>query len=315
MRIQSKSDLHTAVAPVYTGQTPIATCHWQSLANIFLAQGLSEAWLKLGLSWGCRWDSREILFGSGRWRALAQEIFGLRIDDHFFPDRETAERFERDLSERSLPFVAEIDAFYVPCPYENSQHVVHTVIVLERSGRHASLLDTTNTPRVVEYTIERYLAMREAPCAGRLDQRRLYASWGPPRKDPSPSQIAELILEDLRTQHGRTSRCFEEFICWIEATRRPINVCRAAAERFQARLTFAWLADAGVTGAAQVAALLQDISDQFYMVHVLAAHPSSGEERPRRRIARLVRDLAEKERFLLGQLFGTASLSAAESRP
>src|SRR5258708_38180815 len=102
MRIQSKSDLHTAVAPVYTGQTPIATCHWQSLANIFLAQGLSEAWPKLGLSRGCGWDSREIVFGSGRWRALAQAAFGLRIADHCFPDRRRAEGGEPPVSERSL---------------------------------------------------------------------------------------------------------------------------------------------------------------------------------------------------------------------
>jgi hypothetical protein len=286
----------------YTGFAPIGTCHWQALANVLLAHGLADARRRLGLSWGIRWDGSEILRGGGRWAALLEDLFGARVEDRQFASAEAADRHERALAERRLPFVAEIDAFHVPSPYEGEAHVVHTVIVAERSPDAVVILDTTNRPVPVAVPLGRYREMRAAPCEGRAEPHRLYAPQAGPYRDVSAPVVLAAVRSDVARHAGSSLAALDAFTDRYESAggrEGPVNVCRVAAERHQAALVFDRLAADGIAGAAGVAAELRALAEQWYAVHMLTAHPQAGGDRHRARILRFLRRLAGMERSLL----------------
>lgn len=284
-----------AVRPVYTGFAPIATCHWQSLANILAARGLADALRKLVLSWGFRWDGGGILFGSGRWPTMLMDLFGVVIDQHTCTKKQ-AEVLELDLAKHGLPFVAEIDAFFVTSPYQGQEHVVHTVVVTARDSHRVDILDTTNNPRQITVPAAAYRAMRSSESAGRIEPWKLFVPSTGPTRVPATEEILDAIQADVRL-HGEADLAqLGEFVDHYESSDRSVNVCRAAAERFQAAQAFDLLAEEGVTGAADLATTLRSLSDQWYLVHMLTTHPRGDESRQRRRVARLLHQIVVEER-------------------
>jgi len=292
------------VSPVYTGFTPIASCHWQSLSNILAARGLADANRSLCPTWGFRWTGDGVLFGGGRWPELVRQLFGIRIEEHTFADPGAAERFERSLGRAGLPFVAEIDAYYVPSPYHGVEHVVHTVVVTHRDAESAVILDTTNHPTPSTVPIGRYRQLRGTPCVGRLDPYRLYLPVPGTPAQPTADEILTAVRDDL-TGHGAAGLdAFARFMDWYAGSAEVISVTRAAAERFAAAGLFELLAERGCAPAAEAAAGLRELSDAWYTVHLLTVHPRAGDSRHRQRVLRLMRQLADAERRFLDRLPG-----------
>jgi hypothetical protein len=287
--------------PIYTGFAPIATCHWQSLANILAARGLADALRKLVLSWGFSWDGGDILFGGGRWPTMLLDLFGVVIDQHASPE-EHAEALELDLARRGLPFVAEIDAFFVTSPYQGQEHVVHTVVVMSRDDQWVEIVDVTNNPRQVTVPAAIYRTMRCSKSAGRIEPWKLYVPTTGPTKPPATEEILNSMKADIMV-HGKADLArLGEFIDHYESSDRSVNVCRAAAERLQAAQAFDLLADDRVTGAADVAAALRSLSDQWYLVHMLTTHPRGDDPRQRRRVSRLLIQIMAEERAVHARL-------------
>lgn len=284
----------TGIAVRYTGFAPIATCHWQSLANILAEQGLENADRSLCVSWGFR-DEGTVLFGGGRWPDMLKRLHGIEVRDLSFADDAEGDAFELAFAKEGRAFVAEIDAFYVPSPYRGNEHVVHTVIVVDRTDQGATILDTTNNPVPVRIGLPEYRTLRGSPCAGRLDPRRLYAAWGTPDRRPRPIDVADAVRQDIRQHADKDLEHLKAFIQRFEASHERINVCRAAAERHGASRLFALLAERGVAGAAEVRDRLRGLADEWYLVHMLSEHSRADEQRQRHRLSRKLRGLLAAE--------------------
>lgn len=286
----------TGLRTCFTGFTPIATCHWQSIANVLAAQGFDDALRRLGLSWGIRWDGGELLFGGGRWLHLLDELFGVAVDRISAVDPAEAEASELAYLAERRPLVVEVDAFYLPSAYEGTEHVVHTVILLDRDDREAVVVDAMNNPTPARIPIDRYRAMREEPCAGRAEPHVLFAPAPGPYWERPPAEVDAAVRADVARRGPESIARLERFAAWASAGDSPINVCRVAAERYQAAILFDLLDEHGVAGACELAAELRALSDAWYMLHMLTIHERAAQERNRRRILRILDGLVDAER-------------------
>ncbi|MEV0135520.1 hypothetical protein AB0H83_44605 [Dactylosporangium sp. NPDC050688] len=301
--------MSTVSEPRYTGFAPIASCHWQGLANILACHPVAEPLRWLGASWGARWHGDGILYGGGRWARQLHTITGIDVVQHTAPDGPAAAALELDLTRRGTPFVAEVDAFHLPSPYQGREHVVHTVIVTDRGAEHATIVDSTNNPRPVRLTIDAYQQMRSSPCEGRTEPFKLYAPSGArTARQPTAAVVLDAVVTDLTTHAAADLAAIRAFTDAHETGSTPVNVCRPAAERFQAALLFDWLAEHDQPGAAGTARTLRELSDAWYLVHMLTTHPASTTARHRRRVTRLLHDAGYGEERLLSTLLAPARL-------
>jgi hypothetical protein len=289
------------VQPRYTGFAPIGTCHWQGVSNILHTYGLEDAQRRVVLSWGATWRGGEILHGGGRWAALLEAVFGARVEKRSFRSAESAGEHEQMLAASRLPFVAEVDAFHLPSRSE-SAHVVHTVVVLARSPAEAVILDTMNNPVPVSVPVALYQNMRSSECEGRVEPHLLYAPLTGPYRHRRASAVLAAVQTDLALHGEEDLAALGAFIDWYQhrgSQEVPVNVCRVAAERHQAALTFDRLAEEGEAVADRVSGDLRALARLWYVVHMLTVHAEAGEERHRSRILRFLRRLAAQERSVL----------------
>jgi hypothetical protein len=281
------------VRPVYVGFAPLASCHWQSLANLLESHGFADAKRRICLSWGFSWNGEDgVLGNSGRWLRSFNEVFDAELLREEFESWAQANRRERVLLATGKPFVAEIDSYEVPSEYRDSEHVPHTVLVLQRDARRAVLLDTMNMPELREYPTVHYRRMRTHTCVDRL---HLYSLVCAPRRD--------LVAEDLL---GEVYRLFEEswacdvdaleaYLDWVAPERAgEIDVCRVGAERLFLASTFALLAEVRPALSA-VSHGLASLSKRWYLLHTLAGPGMVMSSNKRDRIRRLLADLHERE--------------------
>jgi hypothetical protein len=74
-----------------------------------------------------------------------------------------------------------------------------------------------------------------------------------------------------------------------------IDVCRVAGERYQAARLFRYLADQGIPGMEGIHKQLAELSDDWYLLHLLAAHERGTEPRARQRQLALLDHLRQRE--------------------
>jgi hypothetical protein len=287
-----------AVSARFTGFAPIATCHWQGIANVLAGAGVSDALRILGLSWGVRWKGGGVLYGGGRWHDLLAEVHSVTVELESTDDPAAAEQMEIALSDAGMPFVAEVDAYYLPSPYQGIEHFVHTVVVVERGWHVVTVLDVTNNPAPVAIPREPYAALRSSPCVGRVDPHLLYVPDAAGWRDRPAVEVAARVRADLAEHGSADDEALVAFVAWHAASAEPVDVCRVAAERFQAALLFERLAEREVAGVAGIAEQLRALSDDWYLVHLLTRHPQADQPRQRRRVGRLLTGLRAAEREL-----------------
>ena len=279
----------------YVGLTPIATCHWQWVGNVLAAQGAEDAWETLGLSWGARWAGGSVLFGLMTWPTLLAELRGAAVSIHTFDGPADARDAELELSRRGQAFIAEIDEYHLLAPGRARDHVVHAVLVAERTRSRVRVVDATLGPQVIELSTASWERTRVSPCRGRVESHKLYAVGTEAGTDPAPAAVLDAVRRSHATTHAHSHELLERYVAWAEAGDAPIDVCRAAGERYQAARLYEHLADRGIPAAAHPARLLDRLAGDWYLVHMLTSHERSLEPRARRRILRLLTQLLEDE--------------------
>lgn len=279
----------------YPRITPIATCHWQWVANVLATQGHAEMWERLGLSWGCRWNGGSVLFGTATWPQVLEETFGARVEILTFDDAAAARDRECEISAGGLPFVAEIDSYYIPAEMRRREHTVHAVLALQRDSRHVHLVDSHIGPEVIVRDAGEFEQMRASPCEGRVEGHKLYLVSRPPTTDPAPEELLAAVRRRLAVSRADSQAALTGYIEWAQGSGQPIDVCRAAGERYQAARLFEYLKAAGLPAAERAAAKLSRLSEDWYLVHMLATHTRRDEPSFRDRIVRLLRRLQADE--------------------
>ncbi len=294
----------TVVPLYYQGITPIATCHWQWVGNILAARGVLNAWEMLGLSWGSRWMGGSVLFGLATWPSLLRAISGTEVAILTFEGAVQARAAELQLSLEGVPFIAEIDAYHIPSEHRERTHVVHAVLVINRDEDRAHIVDSTISADVMERSANEWELMRASPCVGRVECHKLYSVGWAPTVEPEPAVILHAVRGHLKATFQESLRVLESYIEWAEGSDEPIDVCRAAGERYQATRLFEYLAQQKIEAASRPATLLTQLTNDWYLVHMLATHESALQNRARRRIVRLLKRLAVNEIELAEAVLG-----------
>jgi hypothetical protein len=275
----------------YEGITPIATCHWQWIANILAAGGYGEYWERLGLSWGCRWLGSGVLFGSADWPVVLHRAFRANVDVLTFAQAADARAEELSMSAAGLPFVVEVDEFYLPSGPAAQAHIVHAVLVLERTSGYVRLVDSRTSARVMLMDASTYEQMRSSPCGGRAQPHKLYVIVQGPTAEPTPAELLYEVRQHLARGEQQSQQALRRYIADMRRSDDPIDVCRVAGERYQAALLFGYLAETGLSKMADIQAQLSGLSDTWYLVHMLASHERGREPRARERQLRLLEQL------------------------
>jgi hypothetical protein len=248
----------------------------------------------LGLSWGCRWTGGSVLFGIATWPSLLHAISGTEVAILTFAGPAQARAAELQLGGEGIPFIAEIDAYHIPAINRNREHVVHAVLVVDRDEDRVHIVDSTIGSGVMRRCASEYELMRASPCLGRVEGHKLYSIGWSPTIEPEPDVILQTVRSHLDATFPESQRMLERYIEWAEVSEGPIDVCRAAGERYQAARLFEYLAQQK-TEAARPATLLSQLTNDWYLVHMLALHERLEDNRARRRIVRLLRRLAMNE--------------------
>jgi hypothetical protein len=303
-RLRDEPEYPAVVPLYYHGITPIATCHWQWVGNILAARGVRNAWEMLGLSWGCRWMGGSVLFGLATWPRLLQAISGTDVAILTFEGAAQARAAELQLSLECVPFIAEIDAYSIPADNRERTHIVHAVLVINRDEDRAHIVDSTISADVMERSNNEWELMRASPCVGRVECHKLYSVGWAPTIEPEPAGILQVVRAHLTATFPESLRVLERYIEWAERSDEPIDVCRAAGERYQATRLFEYLAQQKIEAAIRPATLLSQLTNDWYLVHMLATHESALQDRARRRIVRLLKRLAVNEVELAEAVLG-----------
>ena len=256
----------------YQGITPIATCHWQWIANVLAADGHGDYWDLLGLSWGCRWRGGGVLFGSMDWPVVLRQAFGATVSIRTFAHADEARDEELSLSARGLPFIAEVDQFYLGPGSRKNGHMVHAVLVAERTSAYARIIDSWAGPEVVLTRAPDYELMRSSECQGRVEPYKIYVILRGPTHEPAPGDLLDIVRQHLKSGQHESREALRYYIEAIQDSGSRIDVCRVAGERYQAALLFRYFAAQGIPSMESVHRLLAELSDDWYLLHLLARH-------------------------------------------
>jgi hypothetical protein len=288
----------------YRDDTPIATCHWQWIGNILADGGFDDAWERLGLSWGCRWLGGPVLLGLGTWPAVLRATSGAKVEILTFDDPRAARDTELILGEQGRPYVVEIDAYYVPAAHRARDHVVHAVLVAHRDSDRAAIVDATIGPRPIGFSASDYELMRASDCDGRVEGHKLYVVSRQPSADPAPAAVLDAVRRHLDATFPDSLRTLERYVAWVAAGADPVDVCRAAGERYQAARLFEYLDSRELAEATRPRLLLGHLSRNWYLVYMLATHESGAEARHRQRVVRLLERLIADEAAVAEAVLG-----------
>ncbi|WP_431727370.1 hypothetical protein [Verrucosispora sp. TAA-831] len=275
---------------------PIATCHWQLLAHALKRSGHGDYAEILGLAWGCQFRGPGVLFGAMTWNQVLTEVCGVVVTIERFGDPVAARTRELDLSAAGRPFVAEVDEYHLPGHLASERHVIHAVLVLERSPAAVRFLAARSGDQVMTVTGDAYETMRGAPCRGRVEPMKLYALTRDPIRKPSPAAVLSAVRRHLGQTHARSTLALEAFLRWAGHGDGQIDVCRAAGERYQAAKLFRHLAAHGVPEVVPVRDRLVSLADDWYLVHMLGTYDDRLVGHRRERVIRLLERLVDAER-------------------
>lgn len=281
--------------PPYRGFAPIATCHWQCIANIFALYDLPDAEIWMCPAWGIRWPGGGTLYGSGGWRDMLKALLDATVREHTAASRAEASDIETQAASAGRMYVPEVDAWFLPSPYAGTEHIVHTVVVASLTSDDVTIIDPMNNPAPAIIPLSHYWQMREHSAAGRLEPFKLYIPEPGPYRGVEPANAATLARQEIAAQATRSIRDLAAFINWLAGTDEPTDVCRVAGERHQAAIFFDALADRGVDAAKESATLMSKLRDDWYLLHLLTTHEKADQARMRRRLRRMLGDLLAAE--------------------
>lgn len=296
--------------PPYTGEAPLESCHLQGIANILESQNLYDAKRKLGLSWGFEWDGAGGQLQNGRrWISLANAAYGLDIERHAFESWSAASALERKLTYDGTPFVAAVDAFYVPSPHFQRRHFPHTLIVTAARQDQVVLVDPMNLPEPTRYSRHTYELMRTHDCVWGYHLYRSARGPGPTGIEEEHANILNALAENL-VVWPHSLKALDAYLAAMASSDESIDVAHPAAERLYLTGLLGLLAerDELFHGCASACASL---TKRWYFVHTLSMQSSATGRSQRPRLLRLLAELRERE-LAMAEKLGAAVLPRAD---
>lgn len=282
----------------HRGTTPFGSCFHQAIANVLEAQGLSEAPERIGLSWGFGWDGESAKLRSGdRWLAETSALHGLALERRRPLSWSAASAAEAAVLRRGVPVVVGVDSFEIESPYRGREHLVHALVVLERDGAGATVVDAMNRPEPFRLDATRYERARRASC---VDRHVMYVSWDGPASPASDRAALASVGAGLeRTRHDLGA--LDAYVAALPAFERSADVADVAAERLQlARLL--GRAARSLPGLVASARAVASLSRRWYLAHTLVREARHHAPLRRGRLVSVLTDLRGREERELGLL-------------
>ncbi|MEV6198884.1 BtrH N-terminal domain-containing protein [Streptomyces sp. NPDC051771] len=304
------------LTPALTGTAPFGSCYQQAAANLASWKGLDHAAESLCTTWGFFWGGGPVLDGSGRWSAAAAAVHRMDLADRTFGSWDAAEDAARASLDAGHPVAAAVDAFHLPSPYEDREHIAHCVLLLAHEGDRVWISDPMNRPEPTAYSAEAWRRMRSAEAAG--SYRTLLLTSGP-RHPATPLELATAVREDARSHRSADRAAFEGYLAAREAEAADpaevLDVSGVAAERLYLGQLFKRLAGEAGSGeeAAAVAEGFTSLSRRWYLLHTLSRE-SGGSATGRARLLRMLADLGDRETRLTEAVDALVSALTAQAR-
>ncbi len=263
-----------AQALEYVGTAPYGSCYSQCVANLAAWSGLPDAASVMHLTWGFSWLGGDELDGSNRWQAAARLAHGLDIVDESFGTASEARA-----AERNVPVAAAVDAYYLPSPYLNVEHIGHCVILIASDADHVTVLDPMYQPRPARHSRDQWDRMRSA--AG---YRTFRIASGPSRA-ARRGVLIDTVRADLRA-HWQSDLAVAEKYLAVRQELLPAlpDVAGVAAERLYLSKLFRHL---GLELSEEMLAIMR----RWYLAHAMFREAGLARDRD----LRLLRELAERE--------------------
>ncbi len=265
----------TAALPLpYVGTAPYGSCYSQCVANLAAWNGLRDAASVLHLAWGFSWRGDHALDGSNRWRAGAMHAHGLEIVDESYGTASEAR-----VAERNVPVAAAVDAYYLPSPYFNIEHLGHCVILIGNDADQVTVLDPMYQPHPARHARDQWDRMRSG--AG----YRTFRIASGPRRAASRGVCVDTVRADLRAHWQSDLAVFEKYLAARQELLPELpDVAGAAAERLYLSKLFRHLK-------LELSEDMLAITRRWYLAHAMFREAGLAKDRD----LRLLRELAERE--------------------
>jgi hypothetical protein len=273
----------------YAGNAPFGSCHLQCVANLLAWQRVADAAAGMCPTWGFSWSGGLALQGSNRWLAAVRSLYQIDIAQRHFRHFAEACAAERDSIARGYPTAATVDAWYLPSPYQHTEHIAHCVLVVRSDVKNVWIVDPMNRPEPASYGIRQWQEMRSADCA---DGMRTFFLTSGPRRKPEGTELIGFLRDDIRAHQLQDRQQCDAFLAFCERTGDgPLDVSEVAAERtYLGRLARRAARDAPSLD--RVADGFVSLARRWYLAHSIGREAGNGIAA---RQARLAAELADRE--------------------
>jgi acyl carrier protein len=285
----------------YRGPAQYGSCIQQATCNVLEAQGLRGAADLIGMSWGFSYRAgNDRLRGAERWLPAVARLSGLELHRPRFSSADSAFEAERAALQAGAPVVVAVDSFDITSPYQGRANLMHALVLVEWGADGVTVLDPMNEPRPTHLALDVYRRTRASAVVPGFD---MIVSHGPPGRAYSALDALAELHADAITHREICVADLDAFILAVEAGRVAPDVADVAAERTYAQRLMA-IASTEVPELAPLAAKIDTLARRWYFAHAIGIE---NDTRATQRMARILRDLRERETRLLDELAGTMS--------
>lgn len=277
----------------YDGKAPFGSCHLQCVANLLAWRGIDNPDATMCTAWGFSWPGGTGLRGSGRWLDGLRKAYSLDIAERRYQSFAQAHSAEQDSLAAGYPVAAAVDAWFIPSPFEKSEHIAHCVLLVGTAGEDVWITDPMNRPVPARYSIVEWKDMRSSV---HTDGFRTFFVRSSPRARPSLSCLLRRLAGDVRSHQDSDDQVLADFLEFCAGGHGGvIDVSEVAAERlYLAKLLRH--ASAEIPALAPAADRLLALARRWYLAHSIARESAAAQRPgPRSRDVRLLRELGTRE--------------------
>ncbi|WP_406349227.1 phosphopantetheine-binding protein [Streptomyces sp. NBC_00144] len=294
----------------YTGTAQFGSCIQQATCNVLTAQGLEQAPDRIGVSWGFNYGPGADRLRSGeRWLAGIARLSALHIQRQRFDSATAAFAAEQSALDGGSPVVVAVDSFDITSPHLGRTHLMHALILVEWGPESVTVLDPMNEPRPSLLSLDTYRRTRASAVARNFE---LIAFEGTLADGYSAIEALAALNTDALTHRETGLADLEVFIRAVESGQAVPDVADVAAERTYAQKVIA-AAARELPGLESLAAKTDALARRWYFAHTMGMEAGG---QPTQRMAKVLRDLRERETRLLDELASTvdaAGLAPADT--
>jgi acyl carrier protein len=286
----------------YSGAAQFGSCVQQATCNVLEAKGLTHAADLIGMSWGFSYRAgNDRLRAADRWLPAVARLSGLRLIRSRFASADAAFDAERTALNAGAPVVVAVDSFDIKSPYQGRARLMHALILVEWNADHVIVLDPMNAPQPASMPLDAYRRTRASTVVPGFDM--IVSHGHVERAYPAADALREL-LADAVAHRDKDLADLDAFVLAVEAGQVAPDVADVAAERTYAQRLVA-AACQEIPELTTLASHMDALARRWYFAHAIGFESNKPSTR---RMARILRDLREREIRLLDEL--TATLPA-----